>query len=293
MKRRLVKLGQHTLMAAIPSSWIQRHGLKKGDFLEFNEVENKLVLTSTAEIFEKKTEITILSPSIAVVWRIMQPVYTSGYDEVKINFKDNRAIPLINNSLELLIGFEIVESTKNSITIKSISKSLDEEFEVILRRTFLILEQMISLTNTFMEKKEKSLLEEIYTLEKTLNKYTLFLKRIINRTGYKFPHYMYLIVTFLELAGNHINYLCIYFKKNPSLRIETESKKGMKQIEVFYGEVYDLFYNYTEEKFKNISEELPHFKWFDKIKDFEIRSNEKATSEYLVILSRQIAALHL
>ena len=46
-------MGQHTLMAAIPSKWVQRHNLKKGDFIEFNEVENNLVAASTAEIFER------------------------------------------------------------------------------------------------------------------------------------------------------------------------------------------------------------------------------------------------
>src|SRR3989338_7674683 len=123
MKRRLVQLGRHTLMAAIPSTWVQRHALKKGDQVEFTEVENKLVLTSTAEIFERKTEITLPSSSIEVVWRMIQPVYTSGYDEVKVYFKDARAIKQINHSVQLLIGFEVVETTQKSVTIKSISKN--------------------------------------------------------------------------------------------------------------------------------------------------------------------------
>lgn len=292
MKRQLVQLGKHTLMAAIPSTWVQKHKLKKGDALEFSEVENKLIITSTNEIYERKTEIHLPSSSIEVVWRMVQPVYTSGYDEVKIYYNDNKAIENINRSVQLLIGFEIIETKKDYILIKSISKNLDEEFEVILRRTFIILNQMISLMNNFMENKEKGLLHEIDTLEQTLNKYTLFLKRIINRTGYKFPHYMYLIITFLELTGNHIHYLYRYFKKN-NLKIEIEAKKGMKQIEDYYSKVYDLFYNFNNEKFKVLAEEQPHFKWFEKIKDFEIRSNEKAITEYLVLVSRQIAALHI
>ena len=31
MERKLVQMGKHTLMAAIPSKWIKRHNLQKGD----------------------------------------------------------------------------------------------------------------------------------------------------------------------------------------------------------------------------------------------------------------------
>mgnify|MGYP001561650997 CR=1 FL=1 len=92
MQRKLVRMGKHTLMAAIPSRWIQRHHLKKGDYLEFHEVENKLIATSTTEIYERKTEINVISPTIEVIWRVIQPAYTSGYDEVKITFKDTKAL---------------------------------------------------------------------------------------------------------------------------------------------------------------------------------------------------------
>ena len=90
MQRKLVQMGEHTVMTAIPSKWVQKHNLKAGNYIEFTEVDNKLLLTSTAEIFEKSTEINILSPTVEVIWRIIQPTYLLGYDEVKINFKDEK-----------------------------------------------------------------------------------------------------------------------------------------------------------------------------------------------------------
>ena len=134
MQRKLVQMGQHTLMSAIPSKWIDRHQLKKGNYIEFTEVENKLVITSTAEIYERKTEITLTSSTIMVVWRMIQPVYTLGYDEVKIHFPDQKALKYIENSMSGLIGWEIVETGRNFVIVKSISKHLDEEFDTILEK---------------------------------------------------------------------------------------------------------------------------------------------------------------
>ncbi len=285
-------MGKHTLMSAIPSKWIKRHNIKTGDFLEFTEVENKLVITSTAEIFERKTEITIISPTEMVVWRSIQPTYTSGYDEVKINFKERKTLKIIDRFINNLIGFEIVDTSKDFVIVKSVSKNLDEEFSTILRRVFFILENMMETTKIAFEKKNKNQLEEIETLENTMNRYTMFLKRIINRSGYKYPHYMYLMVSFLELTANHLYYLKRYFSKYPKKIISSEEIREFNRIYELNKKVYNLYYTFDNRNFNWIAEELPHFMWFGKIKDSEIKFNFKTMTEYLVQISRQIKAMH-
>ncbi|MEK6963796.1 MAG: hypothetical protein AABX70_05175 [Nanoarchaeota archaeon] len=293
MRRKLVQMGQHTLMSAIPSSWVQRHGLHKGDYLEFHEVENKLLVTSTAEVYERKITIDIISPTIEYVWRVLQPVYLSGYDEVKLTFQDTKALDIIERFVTNIIGFEIVETGKNHVLIKSISKQLDEEFPTILKRSFLVLKQMADVTQEVFDTKDKKLIAQIRPLEMTINKYTNFLRRLINRTGYKYPHYMYLIVTYLELTSNHLDYLYRYYERNPRATIEKQASKDFYKLRDLIYRIHDLYYNYTPEKFRWISEELPHFNWFEKIQDFDVRYNFKSMAEYLVQISRQIAALHL
>jgi len=293
MQRKLVQMGEHTLMSTIPSKWIKKHGLRKGDHIEFREVENKLVLSSTAEIYERKTTIHVSSPTIELIWRIIQPCYTSGYDEVKITFSDKKALPHIQRSSAWLIGFEIVETKEDYVILKSISKQLDQEFGTILRRVFLILKEMAKTFQEILNKKDLSRLEEIKSLEFTMSKYTMFLKRIINRTGYKYPHYMYAIVSYLELAANHIEYLKRYYTRNPKKRIEKVSVKDFSLIVELIDKTYDLYYNFEGDTFLWIAEAQPHFKWFGSIKDFQVRHNFTAMAEYIVQIARQIQALNI
>lgn len=293
MKRKLVKMGQHTLMSAIPSTWIQKHHLQPGDQVEFTEVENKLVLTSTAEIYERKATIDIPSPTIMVVWRSLQPAYTSGYDEVKVTFHQQQALEHIQFSIQHLIGWEIVETGKSHVLIKSISKQLDEEFETILRRTFLVLKQMTYTAGEAFRQRSGQKLAEIKPLELTINKYTMFLKRIINRTGYKYPHYMYLLVSFLELASNHLEYIRKYFLElEPKAILGKEISREFKKVEEYVEKVYDFYYNYSPEKFVYLAEALPHFTWFTMIKNSEVRSDLKMFVEYLVQVARMVKGLH-
>ncbi len=292
MQRKLVRMGQHTLMAAIPSSWVHRHKLKKGNLVEFTEVENKLVLTPTTEIYERKTELTILSPTIEYVWRVIQPVYSSGYDEVTITYTDQKALKIIERCIDGLIGFEIVETSSRYVKAKAISKNLDEEFSTILRRSFFILKQMVDLLQEGFIQKEKKLFEGIRPLELTLNKYTLFLKRIINRSGYKYPHYMYTLIFFLELTANHIEYIRRYYEFHHSATIEPESLQETKRLVELTSRTIELYYEFSLEKFRWIAQAQPHFFWFEKIKDPDIRFNFKAMAEYLVQMARQIVAMH-
>ena len=286
-------MGKHTLMSAIPSKWIQRHNLKQGDLLEFTESDNKLILNSNSEIYEKKIEITITSPTKMVVWRTIQPTYTSGYDEVKINFKDKNTIKIIENSISNLIGFEIVEIGSNYLKVKSVSNQLDEEFNTILRRSFFILKNMFETTKDAFENNDKSKFEEIKTLELSINRYTMFLKRVINRRGYKYPHYMYLVVSFLDLTGNHLEYIRRYYKRNIKVKIASNILKEFSKLEDLNNKIYNLYYNFKREDFNWIAEELPHFKWFRNIKDPELKFNFIIIAEYLVQISRQIQAMNI
>jgi phosphate uptake regulator len=290
MRRKLVQLGQHTLMAAVPSTWVQRHGLKKGDQVEFTEFGNKLILTSTAEIYERKTSLHIPSHKVTVVWRMLQPVYTSGYDEVDITFDDPRTLAMLEQSIQALIGFEIVEVDEGKVKIKSISAQLDEELPTVLGRCWNIIVTMMATYQESLKKRER--LQEIYLLEQTMNKYAMFLQRVINRTGYKYPQYTYQIVVFLELAANHIEYLRRHFAEHPRLRIESEAVKEAARLNGLLQRTHSIYARYKEDEFLRIADELPHFKWFAKVHDPIIRMNYTAIAEYLVLISRQVQALH-
>jgi len=292
MKRKLVRMGAHSYMSAIPKKWIEKHNLKKGDHVNFTEVDNKLILTSTAEIYERKTEITIDYPNV-IVWRMLQPVYTSGYDEVKINFKDPNTLKKIEELMNILIGFEIIETNPKYVIVKSVSKQFDEDIQPILKRTWQIFKQSALIVENAFKNKDKTRLNEVHALEQTINKYTMLMKRIINRTGYKYPHYTYMMIVFLELASNHYEYIRRHFDYYPKARIKKEYYNEIKKVNKLLFDVYDLQYNYTQEKFNKIALELLQFKLFEDTSDDIIKFRLKSIAEYLIHLSRSIISVKL
>jgi len=254
-------------------------------------LDNKLIITSDKEEYVKKAEITISSDNIAITWRNLYPFYTSGYDEIKVYYNNKKTFKLIETHLQSLIGFEIVETTEKHILIKSVTKQLESDIKPLLKRVWFIIKQSSYLLEDIFDNKDKSRFEEIKTLELTINKYMMLLRRIINRTGYKYSHYMYMLINSLELASNHFDYIRRYYEINK--QIKKDYFLNIKKLNEFISQVYDLQYNYNIEKFNKISLALPHFNMFKDMVDDEIKYHFVSVAEYLMQVVRQIYAMNL
>jgi len=119
----------------------------------------------------------------------------------------------------------------------------------------------------------------------------MLLRRIINRTGYKYSHYMYMLINSLELASNHFDYIRRYYEINK--QIKKDYFLNIKKLNEFISQVYDLQYNYNIEKFNKISLALPHFNMFKDMVDDEIKYHFVSVAEYLMQVVRQIYAMNL
>ena len=84
MKRKLVKLGESTIMISLPQKWINKFNLKKGDEIELEEKDNMIEITTDlkTEIKEKEIELNGMDPYS--VKRYLSALYKTGY--YNINF---------------------------------------------------------------------------------------------------------------------------------------------------------------------------------------------------------------
>lgn len=290
VKRKLVKVGHSSLMAAIPKKWLDANGLEQGDVVEFVEDDNKLVLHSPKEKYEKSITLTIENPTIKIVWREIQPIYTSGYDEVRIYYTDKKTVKIIEGNVDQLIGFEVTEITDDYVHISSVMTGADT-FDPILRKVWHIVRHNAQSIHEGFLKKDVSCFENILTLEWTINKYTAYLKRMINRTGYKYSHYMYTIIFFLELVGNHYHYIKKHFLDFEHPLDKDYTKESRKLLQM-YEKVHHLYYKYDVRDFHWLALEIPHFTWFEDMGDDEVKYNFKIISENLMHIARQIHAMN-
>jgi phosphate uptake regulator len=258
MRRKVVQQGPTTLMVSLPIKWARKYNLERGDEVELSEADRKLVISTEKKQKESKSEINLDSVDRTYIWRCLQAQYITGYDEIKINFSDPRALGIIQDLvISSLIGFEVIDQEKTYCLIKSVSTEQSKQFSDLLRKVFLNLLHISELIRYFLEKREDPSM--VSSLELTNNRHTMFLKRILNKEGHEDPKktiFYFNLIVFLEKIANEYKFLVqdINHKK-----ANLSKSSGSSSILSFYLKIdkeflalYDCFYKYDDEKAKKI-----------------------------------------
>ena len=183
MRRKVSKIGSSTLMVSLPSKWARKYHVKKGDEINIIEKKDRLILCREAVTEYRKKELNIDELG-EFRKNYISHLYQSGFDEVEIRFNDIKTYEKIKDRVDNLLGFEVIEQSESRCIIKNIVSGLEEEFDNILRKIFLMLVDMIDSTYDAIKNKEYDRLNEIKDLEKMNNKFTDFCIRMLNKNNF-------------------------------------------------------------------------------------------------------------
>lgn len=259
MKRKLVQLARSTLVVSLPYKWVSKYGLKKGDEVELEQKEREIIIKTGAGIGLKKLELKLEGPP-EMVKRRVNVAYKRGYDEIEASFEDAEVVSWIEEELETLVGFEIIDQGEHYCLIKSVSAGLEEEFDNIIRRVFRMLLQMAKSMEEAISKKEFNRLPEIAKSERMNNKLTNFCKRLVNKKGFHEQtdsNLIYTIIWELEHLADEYRDICNYLANG---KISKETLQFFKKVNEILKEFYEMFYNYKDERAIQFSKDVKNLR---------------------------------
>src|SRR3989344_1540918 len=279
MKRKINRVGPNTLTVSLPSKWAKRYGLRKGDEINLEENGTSITLSTSLEPIAEKTILDVrnLGP---LTRRAFDAIYKKGYDDVEIIYAKPEELRDVQNAIDLEARtFEIISLTNERCLVKSVSEVSDEEFDTMLRRTFILLIEMSKGTLEAWKNNKFESIDQMKQLEKTNNKFTHILRRSLNRKGYreyKNTSLMYTLVEVLEKIADELKFLCDYLVKN-KVKPSKEIKNIFSQLNTMLELFYELFYAYDQAKAvmlskqrKEIAENAMHIMETKKGKDILI-----------------------
>ncbi len=261
MKRNVVKQGPSTLMVSIPTKWVKKYNIKKGQQVEVEEKGRDLIISTTSKTETKKKEIDLPHSQGGYIWRETSDAYLSGYDEIKINYPDAKSYEFIEKQvLPSFAGFETIEHGKNHCVLKQVLEEKPDEFETVIRRIFLTLlhasEQFISILETGKN------LESIFPLERTNNRQTYYLRRILTKEGYKKEEkttFASILVFLLEQLMNEYKYAVWEIQKRKNKKSPKEIIEHYKKIHYKMELIYELYFSYSQQLFEKIKNKTIRF----------------------------------
>ena len=105
MRRKLVKQGPQSLVVSLPSDWLKKNHLIKGNEVEIVEISNNLVV-SGKEVVEKKIKedfvLNIDEMDDYLIKRYLTMLYTQGYGEIVVTFS-KKGIMLLRKGKKMLL----------------------------------------------------------------------------------------------------------------------------------------------------------------------------------------------
>ncbi|HII71915.1 TPA: phosphate uptake regulator PhoU [Candidatus Woesearchaeota archaeon] len=246
MRRKAIKLANNTLVMSLPSSWVKRTRLNKGDEIDLQEFENKLILSVNNTSTEGRITVDV-SGMDPMVKRMLGALYKSGYDEVKVKFSTIKELKAVQEVIrEEFLGFEVVDQKKDWLVFRKVSHIEPREFSTMMRRMFLIILSMADDSLDAMKKKDKEWLEAIALHDKDVNKIADFCRRVLNTTGaegYKRIPPGYFMVEQLEKIGDMYRDICKQCAVKPFA-----PSKGLESIyretNSFFRSFYGVYFNF-------------------------------------------------
>ncbi|MBN2454234.1 phosphate uptake regulator PhoU [Candidatus Woesearchaeota archaeon] len=258
MKRKVIQIAGSTQLVSLPRSWSKRHSIQKGEELDVQEDGNRVIISNSARPQVEKAEFNADEFSNMVV-RAIGAFYRRGVDELKINFTNPKVLDQISYELSKeTSGFEVLEQGKNYCVVKYVGGSI-EEFDLILRRTFLLLNTMAEETAEAIKNGEFDRINNIASLEEANNRFTSICRRYLNKggsTNYSKIGPLYHIIQELENIADEYKYICQHFAhlKNKKVKLDKQAVDTFMLANSTIRKFYELFYKFDKQKILELRE---------------------------------------
>lgn len=289
MRRKVIQLAGSTFVVTLPNSWVKQWGVEKGEELHVVESGPRLFL-STAEAREVSSGSVNISdvPERAARW-VLSSLNKKGYDEIEVITDSEKHAQLINELVkDLFLGFAIVDRSEKKCTIRALSKEFDDQFDVILRRAFLVTINLAESVHERVSKGEFEELPKLHELEKTNNQLTNFCERLLNKRGHADPvktNFMYVIVWNLEKIADEYKYLCRYLADKKKVGRKTVDE--MKKVNGLLREYYELFYAFDMKKLSDLSKKFKDSS--ERLKEVMVKSDDAVVLSHLLHITLKTA----
>ena len=266
MKRKVIQIADSTQLISLPRKWAVQHGVKKGDELDIKEEGNKIIVSTEkgGEIGSIDVDITDLDRDSLMF--LVRCLYYRGYDEIRVKFdkpttmhhktgKKVTVISSIHEELKRLNGVEIIEQKENFCLIKDISEGSIKEFDDVLRRIFLLLNDAGKGLLDGVKNDNMVLLDTIDDTHDTITKFVAYNLRLLNKFGYpddKKTNSYYHIMSCLDEIIDIIKYSSRYVQ-DKKIKISKDVTSILSLIHSALELYFNFFYKFDFKKIDDIS----------------------------------------
>ncbi len=211
--RRVQKFGKSTLMVSLPADWVKEVGLSAGEtiYIDTDEDGSLKIYPPTTRMASTTKEIKIIvsnNVQADIVSRVIQSLYSLGFDKIDIQSKDGvlseDILRKAKETVRNLIGLEVVNQTLDELQIQSFLDPTKYSMNSLISRISSSLKQMLHYLSLGIKEGSRTFLQEVVELEKEVDRlYALAVRQLILAQTNRSLAYM-IGVKRIQIVGNRI-----------------------------------------------------------------------------------------
>lgn len=186
MERIVNRAGNSSLTVSLPSKWIKKHRVSKGDSMRVEERGNRLIIypSSSAHLSEIK-EIEIANLDYQFTKLTLNNIFRLGYNKVKIGFNSLAQFEHVQElSNDHMIGFEVTKKAEEYCIIENVVEPDLRKSDLLLRRIFMIIEESLSMVSSDLNGGNLSLASYLRQQFNKVDQFANLFMRNINQERY-------------------------------------------------------------------------------------------------------------
>lgn len=248
MKRKIIQIAGSTKLVSIPSEWAKKFDFKKGDTVNVEEQNNRIIITSDKARKVSKAEVDARDLEERTLRWKLASLHRSGYGEITILYKESKTLKIVEDLVKnLMLGFVVSEQTDKKIVLKCMASEVEGEFDNALRRSFLVTQGLGESVIDYLRLNKK---DNLISLEKSNNQLTNFCERLLNFGIYDYPKttFLYTIIWNLEKIADEFKYI---------LQLENVKSSGeilslFEDVNKLFRDYHSVFYNFNIRRFNDL-----------------------------------------
>jgi phosphate uptake regulator len=179
MERKVIKMGDSSLVVALPKPWVNKAGIVRGGSVEVEELATGEIVVKPKTGATKRREVKI-EPEEKSLESALVDHYINGTDVIKISSKgalDPTIMSNIYDTVPELPGFEITEASSNKVKIEYLGGVMP--FKKLFSRFTLIVTNYLASLELAFEKDSGAEVETMKKMKETDKLYHSLLRNLI------------------------------------------------------------------------------------------------------------------
>lgn len=268
LKRKVIQIANSTQLISLPRKWSLKYGIKKGDEIEVEENGSKLIIGTEKTQELGSIEVDITGADRDFLLFLIRSLYLKGYNEIKLVFnnplidhhrihKKVTVISEVHIEMNRLTGIEVIQQHENFCILKVLSESSIKDFDVILRRLFLLVKDASDDLVKGIIENDKYLLGTLEEKHNTITKFMASCLRLLNKFGHpdhKNTVLYWLIIECLDNINDILKETARDMLKL-NIKISKNCENILHRINHSLVEYYNFFYKFDYKLVEKISTE--------------------------------------